>query len=361
MQNTTNRLTEWVINKIKTEYPDDVALLVALEGSSINGDGHGEAFDYFVPATERGNELTQTFIIGGVGKDLYPRSWERCERTANLEDWASVCLGRGKILYSRSKEDVERFEVLRQKLFDNLNNPAFVYRKALERLDAAMDMYRTMMFEDRLYKVRGLAGFIHYYIAMGVAYLNKTYVGDSSSWHQGMLPMYLQWKQLPVRFVEYYESILTAKTVGELRSIAHLQIASARQFIAGYKPQNTSDAKPPDYQWLADWYQELRTAWNRIYHYCEINNSDAAFVDACGLQNEMSIISEEFDLFNSFRVEEKFGFSDMDLLGVFDAQDLAPLSKRAAELEEIIIAAIEKQNIKIRRYDTLDEFLADAK
>jgi len=357
---TVNRLTDWVINKIKTEYPDDVALLVAVPDSSVNGDGHGEVFDYFVPATERGNELAQTFIIGDVGNDLYPRSWERCERTANLEDWATFCLGRGKILYSRSKEDEERFEVLRQKLFANLNDSAFVYKNALVRLDSAMDMYRTMMFEDRLYKVRGLAGFIHYYLAMGVAYLNNTYIADSGL-HRGVLPVCSKWSRLPKRFLMYYESILTAKTVGELRSIAHLLIASARDFIAEYKPQSGCADKPADYHELAQWYQELRTTWNRIYYYCEVKNSDAAFDDACNLQNELSIISEEFDLFYSFNVEAQFGFSEMDLLGVFDAHDLKPLAKRAAELEQIIIAAIEKQNIKIRRYDTLDAFLADTK
>ena len=355
---TTSRLTEWVINKIKTEYPDDVALLVAIDGVSVNGDGHGEPFDYFVPATERGFELSQTFIIGGVGNDLYPRSWERCERTANLEDWATMCLGRGKILYSRSQEDVERFEAIRNKLIANLNDPAFVYKAALVRLDSAMDMYRTMMFEDRLYKVRGLAGFIHYYLAMGVAYLNNTYVGDSS-WHQGMLQMYSQWEKLPVRFLDYYESILAAKTVGELRSIVHLLIASARQFIAGFKPGSAAPVSPPDYNGLAEWYQELRTTFNRIYYYCSENNSDAVFMDACGLQNELSIISEEFDFFYSFKVEEQFGFNEMDLLGVFDSENLQQLARRAAELEKVIVSAIENQGIKIRRYDTLDAFLAD--
>jgi len=37
--------------------------------------------------------LAQTFIIGGVGNDLYPRSWERMERTASLDDRATLCLG----------------------------------------------------------------------------------------------------------------------------------------------------------------------------------------------------------------------------------------------------------------------------
>lgn len=110
MNKDSKQLTEWVIHKIKTEYIDDIALLVAVEGASIGGDGHGEPFDYFIPSTPRGNELAQTFIIGSVGSDLYPRSWERTERTADLDDLTTPCLGNAKILYARSKEDVEHFE-----------------------------------------------------------------------------------------------------------------------------------------------------------------------------------------------------------------------------------------------------------
>lgn len=87
-----------------------MALLVAVEGHSVNGDGHGECFDYFIPATERGNELAQTFIIDGIGTDLYPRSWERTERTAELDDRSTICLGNARIVYSRSREDTERLK-----------------------------------------------------------------------------------------------------------------------------------------------------------------------------------------------------------------------------------------------------------
>jgi len=353
----TNRLTQWVIDKIKKDYPDDIALLIAVEGASVNGDGHGEPFDYFVPANERGNGLARTFIIGGVGNDLYPRSWERCERTANLEDWASVCLANAKILYSRSPQDEARFMAIRQKLFDNLNNPAFVYKKALKQLEFAMDMYRTMLFEDRLYKARGLAGFIHYYLAMGVAYLNNTYVGDGG-YHLGALEMYSKWDKLPELFLERYKEILSARTISELRSVTHELIISAREFITGYRPKQDAAASP-DFQGLADWYQELRTTLNRIYYYCETANADAAFRDACGLQNELSVIFEEFDFFHSFRVEEKYGFSELDLLGAYDARDLGPLSKRAAQIEEIIISTLKKHDIAICQYNTLDDFLAD--
>ena len=205
MKNDTQRLTDWVIRKIKTEYPDDVALLVAVEGASINGDGHGEPFDYFVPATEHGNELAQTFIIGGVGNDLYPRSWERMERTASLDDPCTPCLGGAKILYARTPEDEARFEALRQKLLDRLADPHFVYVKALERLEEAMRLYAAMEFEERLCRVRAQAGYAFTSLADAAAYLNGT-------WRKhGPLAEILTWKALPDGFAELYRRMLGAK------------------------------------------------------------------------------------------------------------------------------------------------------
>lgn len=343
MTNGTKQLTEWVINKIKTEYADDIALLVAVDKGSINNDGHGEPFDYFIPATERGNELAQTFIIGNVGNDLYPRTWERTERTANLDDPATPCLGNAKILYARSPEDAARFESIRQRLFDNLCNPDFIYRKALENLDIALNLYKTMMFEERLYRVRGLAGYIHYYLTISVGCLNQTYRKD---WHIGVINEISTWEELPDGFAEYYQAILAAQTVSELRNLSYLLIVSTRQFIANHKPGKGEPLLSPDYQQLAEWYQEIKTWWNRLYFFCHEKDSDAAFQEACRLQEELDIVGEEFML------------GEMDLLGCFDMQNLAPLSRRASELEQLIVSAIESNGIRITRYDTLAAFLS---
>lgn len=343
MKEDTKRLTEWVIHKIKTEYAEDIALLVAVENASINGDGHGEPFDYFVPATERGNELAQTFIIGSVGNDLYPRSWARTERTANLEDPATPCLANAKILYARSAEEEARFMAIRQKLFDNLQNPEFTYRKALENLDIAMNLYQTMLFTEQLYRVRGLAGYIFEYLTVSVACLNQTYRKD---WHEGFLHEISEWKELPESFTEYYRSILAAHTASELKNLSYLLIASTRQFIARHKPKRTARPQKPDYRLLADWYQELKTAWNRLSFFCASNDSDAAFREACNLQSELDAVGDEFTL------------EETDLLGCFDSANLALLSRRAAELEAAVISTIENNGVKIRRYDTLDQFLS---
>ena len=150
--------------------------------------------------SERGNELSQTFIIDGIGHDLYPRSWERTERTALLEDRATLCLGNAKILYSRSKEDEERFESIRQRLFSNLQNKEFAYKKALEGMNVAMDLYRTMMFEDSFYKVRMAVGYVNHYLAVAVGYINGSYF---KNWRDGQLAELIKMELLPSNFIEY--------------------------------------------------------------------------------------------------------------------------------------------------------------
>ena len=342
MNESTKRLTEWAINKIKTEYPNDVALLVGVEGHSVNGDGHGECFDYFVPATERGNELSQTFIIDGIGHDLYPRSWERTERTANLEDRATICLGNAKILYSRSKEDEKRFESIRQRLFDNLKNKEFTYKKALEGLNVAMDLYRTMMFEDSLYKVRMAAGYVDYYLAVAVGYINGSYF---KNWFDGQLPELKEMEKLPCNFIEYYRAIVNARTTNEMKSLTHLLISTTREFLAIEKPQKEEMKRKIDYLALADWYQELSLTFRRLRYYCRVSNSHAAFIDGINLQSELGIVQEEFEL------------QEMDLLSSFDAKSLEGISRESMKLEQYIIAEIEKHGVKINKYDTLEDFL----
>jgi len=342
MKTTTQKLTEWAINKIKSEYPGDVALLVAVEGHSVNGDEHGLCFDYYVPATERGLEFGRTFIIGGIGYDLYPRSWERTERTANLDDRCTLCLGNAKILYSRSKEDEERFLALRQKLFDNLKNEEFMYVKALGKIDEAMNLYRTMMFENEMYKVRMAAGYIANYLSIAVAYLNGTYQND---WRIGNIAHLSKLQKLPDGLIQYIRSMLDAKTSEELKSLSHLMISTVRRFTAANAPARAQSTVEPDLHGLADWYQELSLTFRRLAYYCDINDAEMALTDACSIQNELLIVREEF------------GLKEMDLLGCYDSADLSRLKERSIELERYIIDTIESNGVKIDKYNTVDDFL----
>jgi len=335
-----NKLTQWVINKIKRDFPDDVALLIGINNVSVGGDGHGECFDYFVPATERGKALEQGIHIGGVNHDLYPRDWARCAQTAALEDRATHCLYYGEILYSRSSEDAARFEALRQQLKDNLANPALVYRKALERLDEAMNLYRNMMFEDSLHQVRMATGYVFHFLLEAVRYLNGTFY----LFHQDSLPQLEQCAEKPEQLVSFYHAMLGATNSAELKSIAHLMILSMRNFIASYRPAAQEQAQNKNYAGLAAWYAELSLFWRRLRFYCEQGNADSAFAEACLLQDECNNIADEFDL------------PGMDILGLFDKGNLANLSEQATAIEQSIITYIKSMYELVPQYATFEEF-----
>ena len=336
------KLTAWVINRIKRDYPDDVSLLVGVEGCAMFGDGHGECFDYFVPATERGYELERSIKIAGIHHDLYNRDWARCERTANLDDWATFCLGAGEILYSRSPEDTARFEALRQQLKNNLANPAFVYRKALERLDEAMNLYRSMMFEERPHQVRMAAGYVFDHLLCAVLYLNGQCKGPFH--HNGQWAELTKCKGQPEQFGAYYSAMLGAKSAGELRSTAYSMIGSARQFIAAHRPEADKAEYNTNLKWLAGWYAEMSLTWRRLRHYCEEGNADCALIDACMLQNECNAMGEEY------------GLPEMDILGAFDCDDLSALSTQASDVEKRVGAWIEARTPLVEEYATFEEF-----
>ena len=344
MKTTTQKLSEWAINKITTEYKDDIALLIAVENHSVNNDGHGECFDYFIPATDRGFELSQTFIVEGVGHDLYPRSWERMERTANLIDPCTVCLDNAKILYYRNEDDKNRFLMLKKLLLGNLRNSEFLYKRVLEKLDNAMKLYQTMVFESEMYRVRTAAGYISDYLSEIVFYLNKTYF---KNWRNGHIAELQKLQYMPHNFIEYYAAIIKAKTIDEVKTLSYLLIDVTRKFISTHKPNIKSQQVNVNYQEFASWYQELSLTWRKIRFYCDTNNAELAFDNACYLQNELILIKDEYGIDKD----------KVDLLGYFNDEDLSSIQKRAEEIEMYVIEVIEKNGVKISKYDTVDEFL----
>ncbi len=345
-------LTNWVIKKIEAEYKDDIALLIGIKGHSTGNDEHGECFDYFIPATEKGYELSQTFIIDGVGHDLYPRSWARMELSVELKEM-TVLLAGATILYAKSPEDVARFEDMQKRLQDNLNNDFFVYEKALEYLDKALEVYHSFLFEEKSYRARCEANVIHLYISSAVALMNHTYTDspiyterqaydntpESSIYHCPNMTL------VPDGFFTYASRLLITKDVKELREIVYQLLNATRAFVLDRKPASITESKEPDYHELAEWYQELSLTWRRIRYFCQNKMVEKAYTDSCYLQNELLYIAEEFVL------------EEMNLLDSFNADDLELLALRSNALEQKIRHILNEHGIVINEYASLDAFL----
>lgn len=333
-------LTQWVIEKIKREYPDDVSLLISCNALRMPEDKGHLLFDYYVPETERGYELARTFIVAGKGYDLYPRSWERIAQMAAYNDCNS-CLFRAEIIYARSEQDRQRFEAFRQKFLDNLKDPGFTYHKALEKLQAAMEIYQTLMFEKSLSRIRMAAGFIADYLSMAVACINGRYFKASQLNQTEELK---EMPALPEGFLKNYEKLYLEDDPCAIRDLAHSMIASVRHFLMERRP--ASPQPEADFRELASWYQELIYTWRRIDLAAAERDYKRAFVWGCYLQQELDTVCTEF------------GLPKMELMDTYDAGELRPLQQRAHLLEQEICRAIESHGAALDQWESAEDFLA---
>ena len=161
MDGMTNndRLIRWIQRRAEG-FRGDIAVIAAY-GSYINGTANprSDVDCYFVPKTERGGKFAATFILAGVGYDIFPMNWARLERIADLRDPLTPLVGDVRLLYCDTEADLERFGRLQQALRDNLNDPARARAAAKERYELARPVRRDGAYAGSPARACWQAGF----------------------------------------------------------------------------------------------------------------------------------------------------------------------------------------------------------
>ena len=338
-------LADWAIKKVQSEYANDVCLLLEHRTLKLEKDMEDTAFSFYIPATNRANGLARTFIINGIGYDLFPMSWERIENMADVKDYNTTCLADAEILWARSDEDKQRFISLQKRLQANLQNPQYMCERAVKWLDFAKSIYQDdVLFEEKLYKVRENAGHICDLLSIAVAFVNLRYFTHGQT---NQIQELSKMEKVPQGFVKLYRDIITEPLPDVQKRLCHELITMTKEFL---DVQDKSRAlqvpqSAPDFTELASWYQELCYTWRRVYHWCNENDPVNAYIWCCNLQTEV----DEWGT--------KFGIVDIDIFGSFNANDLTAFRKRAEEVEQNFRQAIQKSGVELDEYKTIDEFL----
>ena len=198
-------VTKWVIDTVKEKYADDIALVIS--HTSLKIDDSEPCLSYFVPITERGNELSRTFILDGTGFDIWGIPWERLENFAELEEYNLTVLADGEILYARDDECVNRFELLKAKQRDNLADGEKMRKCALRAYARAKELYAEMLFAGHS-DVRMIAGYVLDYLAQALAFCNHIYFKKSQTAQLDELRQLDQSGKIPEGFCELYLSVI---------------------------------------------------------------------------------------------------------------------------------------------------------
>lgn len=343
-----DKIVKWIVNKVNAEYADDISL-VFLYGSYINGSANGKSdVDcYYIPKTERGYNMAVDFIIDGVGYDIFPMSWERVAKIADLHESLTPLVGDVRAVYYHDAGDLRRFKDLQDRLRSNLQREEYVRKIAAERCDAASGMCAQMNLLCEEKEIRKTAGNIIMTLADAVAVYHHDY------YHFGLKKQFENLRDnfpgIPESIVNGYKNVVEAANTEDVKKHAekmleavceYLDITSAVKEIS---PEESRKENKLNVQWLAGLYEEISSMFQKIYVCCENGNDILAFLSAVCLQRDLDDAEEA-------------GCPGYDLLSGFNHTQLHQLSAKAREIERDFVRLITENGGNIKKYDSFEAF-----
>ena len=343
MNKRNDMIVEWVVKKIEKEYKDDVSMLLTY-GSYENGTANplSDVDFYFIPKTEKAYKLCKTFIVEGIGFDLFPMAWKRVEGLAEFNECLTPCLANVKVLYCNSEEDKIKFEELQNRLKINLYNKVFMLDKSSKQMERAMNLYSTMLFKEDICELRTLAGHIATSLSDAVAYANQTYFS------RGLKKQIEDLKNMestPQDFVVLYESVVEMNSEVAIKKCCHKMIKNTKKFLERKTEKLIKVEKKVNYEELAELYEEIISTWNKIKVCCDSGDAVLAYISGTCLQDTLNMASRENGL-------DKF-----NLMGAYDSKHLERFKERALNLQKEFVKLIEGNGVNIEEYNTVEEFI----
>ena len=129
-----------ILAAVKEAYADDIALMIVY-GSAVNGtaDEKSDLDILFIPKTWAGRNLGKTFILDGIGYDIWCAEWDTLRNMMYWKDMRVAILADSEPVYTASEEDRRTYETMRDNARRRTEHPlsAHDYHPALEFVSKA--------------------------------------------------------------------------------------------------------------------------------------------------------------------------------------------------------------------------------
>lgn len=339
------RAAELLIDKIKRDYPGDIAFVVMM-GSRIYQDTHAKSdLDlYYVAKTKRGENLAFTFIVDGVGFDFWCVPVERLERMANYEDSKTSIVAEGQLLYAGSEEDRQEFERLRRRALDVSDRWGFV-QKARKQFQAVYEPWFRLQQAKSLHDARMAAFGVLYPLTWSIALLNRDMVRRGRAKLKGEL---LRMPLLPEQFSQWYDRLLEAEDPDSLKEACGKLIASTDCLIRSMEEQcrpKTSLVEKLTTEY-AGLYEEMINFYNKIEHFCEIGEYAGALFAAVELTDEYDRV---------FEATEVSSESLPDMVSAYDPKHIGKFLETVRAHHRALLELLRSKGVPIREFSDFEE------
>ena len=332
-------LTDWFLNRIKTEYKDDVAIVVHENNLHAPGYEDSPFPSWFIPATERGKKAAITFIIAGKKHDFFPITWDDLPRYESAEDYDTMIFADSTVLYSRGEDDLRRFEESKRRLFENLKNDVHMRRVALKDYNWAVDVSKDCALATNLSTVMMDGCYVCDLLVHSVASLNNTYIPRSFTDQYKFLQ---SCEKKPEGFEELYLMINRSRNAAEIKEFCVHILDLMKRYLGLEEEQE----RKINADGLAIWYEEMIDDWNRIRGFAEYGQPRNVRGWANKLQYSIQIASK------------RYGVEEYPILEKFDEDDMNEFFKYADWVESDIRRILHENHARFNEFSSVDEFIS---
>ncbi|GHU76388.1 hypothetical protein FACS189461_3890 [Spirochaetia bacterium] len=328
-------IAESLIDKIKKDYNGDVSL-VHIHGSYFYNDTHdlSDLDLFFVPKTERGYNLGQTFILNGIGCDYFALPWERLERIANHEEKIVSIITDGEILYYHSEEDLERFNILKERASNVTDKTKFINR-GKEIMKTVYKEYFEIIKCNSITEIRKTIIGIIYNISFLLAEINFTSIKRGRKYLGNEIKIM---ENIPEDFENIYKRLFLEKDIEKTKELLYTLILNTEKL---FKENNTSTF----YDNFNGFYEEMIQSYNKIFHACETGDIYTPLFASVELTSE---IEELFKRSNC-------SYTLPDMIGAYDPNDLRKIKEKAKKHQEEFVRILKENGVQIKMFENIDE------
>lgn len=340
-------IVDTLLKKIEKKYKNDISLVVCY-GSYITGATYqsSDIDFYFIPKTDKGYEMNSQFIIENIGYDFWPVSWERAERIANFEEPLTSIIADGAVIYYGDTNDRSRFDLLKQKIIASTNpeDKALLLNRSEKTLIEAKALFYDMDKKGNDYE----AVSSHCVKIMGLllnvmALINSTYIKKAVYNIEHEIKTY---SYLPQGYLELFQLAIRSRTPKEIRNAVKNMISDVDVLVQKIKAGIDDGEVPNDT--FKGFYEELKSAYNKLIHSCNTKDYVTAFFTAHLIDSEIkSILGERYKEYNY-----------PNLLIITDGEAYYDrLIECANQHEAALVHMLKTLKIDISSYVSIDEFV----
>lgn len=341
--------------------------IIACYGSRVRGDA-GPTSDLdliYVPDEGRAASLSACFVLEGVAYDFFPISWERAERLATGQDgWAvgPSLVAHSRTLYSRSEEDLARFEALKARTAElrRPENRAAMVGRALKAFrDAVFHLgnLRLALRQGDLASTRRAGWCVVMSAVDSLALANQTFF--ARGWDSNLEEM-LALPKRPPDLESVVTAIATSPDAERIAAAAEGLVEGTREVLLREQREVAEPSSVAER--FADYYPEILDKVHKLIPRCQSGQRVGASWLATFIQEEVAqfmaaaltgIPYSDFNLYGEYAAH----YRDLGLPDLMSAASAEPsrLADQALLFDRGIREWLRGRRVELNELETLED------